>query len=123
MGVQGCSIRMRLITVQCIMMIIFQNKLIYLPYIPYGARKETIQDYTPQLLGLDWTTSEVRTRDGKKLSTCVAEIRLVLLHAATLLTTVEKQSRRTGSDHRLLSGVSSIMLSSLNLKERVIYAV
>jgi len=31
---------MRLNMVQCIMLIIFQNKLIYLPYIPYGARKE-----------------------------------------------------------------------------------
>ena len=73
------------------MMIIFQNKLIYLPYIPYGARNETIQDYTPQLLGLDWTSTEVRTRDGKKLSTCVAEIRLALLQAVTLLTLFRKK--------------------------------
>lgn len=57
------------------MLIIFQNKLIYLPYIPVGARKESIQEYLPQLLGVDWTTSEVKTPDGKSLSTCVAEIR------------------------------------------------
>lgn len=73
------------------MTIIFQNKLIYLPYIPYGARKETIQDYTSDLLGPDWTTTEVRTRDGKKLSTCVTEIRLASLHAETLLTLFRKK--------------------------------
>ena len=42
------------------MLIILQNKLIYLPYLPPGARQETIEDYLPQLLGLDWTTTEVR---------------------------------------------------------------
>jgi len=72
-----------LISLQCLMLIIFQNKLIYLPYIPAGARKETIQEYRPQLLGFDWTTSEVRTRDGKSLSTCVAEIRLAICEAQT----------------------------------------
>jgi uncharacterized protein len=66
------------------MLIIFQNKLIYLPYIPLGARKEEIKDYRSQLLGYDWTTTEVRTRDGKKLSTCVAEIRLVHMRASEL---------------------------------------
>ena len=66
------------------MLIIFQNKLIYLPYIPLGARNEEIQDYSPQLQGYDWVTTEVRTRDGKKLSTCVAEIRLVHMHASEL---------------------------------------
>lgn len=73
------------------MMIIFQNKLIYLPYIPYGARKETIQDYTLHLLGVDWTTTEVKTQDGKKLSTCVTEIRLANPHAETLLTLLRKK--------------------------------
>jgi len=57
------------------MLIILQNKLIYLPYIPPGARQETIEDYKPQVLGLDWATTEVRTRDSKKLVACVAEIR------------------------------------------------
>ena len=71
-----CDKRMRLIMMQCLTLIIFQNKLIYLPYLPFGARKETIQDYTPGLLGLDWMTTKVRTRDGRKLSACVAEIRL-----------------------------------------------
>ena len=63
---------------QCMMLIILQNKLIYLPYIPSGARQETIEQYRPQLLGLDWTTTEVRTRDSKKLLACVAEIRFQL---------------------------------------------
>jgi uncharacterized protein len=84
-----CYKQARLNMVQCLMMIIFQNKLIYLPYIPYGARKETIQDYVPQLLGFDWTTLEINTRDDKKLTTCVAEIRFVQLHASTLLMPLE----------------------------------
>lgn len=72
-----CHKQARLNMVQCLMMIIFQNKLIYLPYIPYGARKETIQDYIPQLLGFNWATLEIKTRDGERLTTCTAEIRLV----------------------------------------------
>jgi hypothetical protein len=58
------------------MLILLQNKLIYLPYIPFGARKETIEAYKPQLLGFGWATSDIRTRDGKKLTACVEEIRL-----------------------------------------------
>jgi uncharacterized protein len=58
------------------MLIAFQNKLIYMPYIPPGARKESIKDYQPQLLGFDWSTAEVRTQDRKRLATCVAKIRL-----------------------------------------------
>jgi hypothetical protein len=65
--------QMRLIIVQCLTLIIFQNKLIYLPYIPFGA---------PQVLGVDWTVTKVKTRDGTKLSTCVAQIRLVHVHAS-----------------------------------------
>ena len=79
-----CDKEMRLNIVQCLTLIIFQNKLIYLPYLPFGARKETILDYTPELLGFDWMTPKVRTRDGRKLSTCVAEIRLVQVHGFQL---------------------------------------
>lgn len=79
-----CDKEMRLNTVQCLTLIIFQNKLIYLPYLPLGARKETIQEYESQLLGFDWTTTKVKTRDGRKLSTCVAEIRLVHVHGFQL---------------------------------------
>lgn len=67
------------------MLIAFQNKLIYLPYIPPGARNESLKDYQPQLLGFDWKTTEVKTRDGKRLGTCVAEIRLGSLPLGTLL--------------------------------------
>ena len=91
-----------LILLQCLMLIIFQNKLIYLPYIPVGARKETIQEYRTQLLGFDWTTSEVRTPDGKSLSTCVAQIRL-----AICMPQLNSQSKRGFSRDRsrILSGV------------------
>ena len=70
---------------QSLMLIAFQNKLIYLPYIPPGARNETIKDYHLQLLGFDWKTTEVRTRDGKRLGTCVAQIRLGSHPLGTLL--------------------------------------
>jgi len=80
--------------VQCLMLILFQNKLIYLPYIPLGARTETIKQYIPQLLGFDWTTAEIITRDGKKLTACVAQIRLTLLHPGTLITHLETKWRR-----------------------------
>ena len=91
-----------LILLQCLMLIIFQNKLIYLPYIPVGARKETIQEYRTQLLGFDWTTSEVRTPDGKSLSTCVAKIRLVIC-----MPQLNSQAKRGSSRDRsrILSGV------------------
>jgi hypothetical protein len=88
------------------MLIILQNKLIYLPYIPFGARQETIQEYRPQLLGFDWTTTEVRTRDGKKLVACVSEIRFQLPPVpATQLTAFQKANQRIGSGPRVFPGV------------------
>jgi hypothetical protein len=53
--------------------------------------ERTIQDYTSHLLGFDWTPTEVRTQDGKKLSTRVTEIRLASMHAETLLTLFRKK--------------------------------
>jgi hypothetical protein len=88
------------------MLIILQNKLIYLPYIPFGARQETIQEYSPQLLGFDWTTTEVRTRDGKKLVACVSEIRFLVPPVPAIpLTALQKANQHIGNGPRVFSGV------------------
>ncbi|SCV67245.1 BQ2448_5891 [Microbotryum intermedium] len=66
-------------TYKCTMMVLFQRKIIYLPFLPLGGRKETLlpaEDRSPQLEkelgGFDWTelecTSRARsTRWGRKV--------------------------------------------------------
>lgn len=45
-------------TWKCLMMVIFQNKIIYMPGLPPNARGERIEDYKNQCGGVGW--KEVR---------------------------------------------------------------
>jgi pimeloyl-ACP methyl ester carboxylesterase len=49
------------------MMILFQNKIIYMPYIPLGARGESIEEYVGQCGGVEWEKRTVVTGDGEVL--------------------------------------------------------
>ncbi|KDN64329.1 hypothetical protein CSUB01_05121 [Colletotrichum sublineola] len=61
-------------TQKCIAMVIFQNKIIYMPGLPPNARSERIQDYTKQCWGVPWEEKRVQAADGTDLALCVASM-------------------------------------------------
>lgn len=50
-------------TYKCLMMIIFQNKIIYMPSIPPFSRSEKVSDYEVQCRPVVWKEHEIQTAD------------------------------------------------------------
>ncbi|KAI3324504.1 alpha/beta-hydrolase [Xylariaceae sp. AK1471] len=63
-------------TWKCFMMVVFQNKIIYMPGLPPNSRWEKIHDYRDRLGGILWREERVRTADGKDLALCVSDLEL-----------------------------------------------
>ncbi|KAH7375217.1 Alpha/Beta hydrolase protein [Plectosphaerella cucumerina] len=59
---------------KCIMMVIFQNKIIYMPGMPPNARRERIADYASRCGGVRWEERRVKAADGTDLALCVARV-------------------------------------------------
>ncbi|KAI0882243.1 alpha/beta-hydrolase [Annulohypoxylon maeteangense] len=63
-------------TWKCFMLVIFQNKIIFMPGLPPNSRWEKIQDYIGRCAGVQWREERVRARDGTDLALCVADLDL-----------------------------------------------
>ncbi|KAI5917876.1 Alpha/Beta hydrolase protein [Camillea tinctor] len=63
-------------TWKCFMMVVFQNKIIYMPGLPPNARWEKIQDYANRLGGIHWREERIRARDGTDLALAVTDLDL-----------------------------------------------
>ncbi|KAI1103615.1 alpha/beta-hydrolase [Jackrogersella minutella] len=63
-------------TWKCFMLVIFQNKIIYMPGLPPNARWEKIQDYASRCAGIRWREERVRATDGTDLALCVTDVDL-----------------------------------------------
>ncbi|KAF6836486.1 Protein ABHD13 [Colletotrichum musicola] len=61
-------------TWKCFMMVVFQNKIIYMPGLPPTARRERIEDYEKQCWGVRWEEKRVQAADGTDLALCVASM-------------------------------------------------
>jgi uncharacterized protein len=59
---------------KCAMMVVFQNKIIYMPGMPPNARMEKIEDYAGQCGGTGWEEKRIRAADSTDLSLCVATL-------------------------------------------------
>ncbi|KAF4634082.1 hypothetical protein G7Y89_g4029 [Cudoniella acicularis] len=55
-------------TWKCFMMIIFQNKIIYMPGLPPNSRRETISEYHNQCGGIQWREERIKSLDGTRIS-------------------------------------------------------
>jgi uncharacterized protein len=53
------------------MMIVFQNKIIYMPGLPPNARREKISDYIGQCGGVMWNEIKIESTDKTQLALCV----------------------------------------------------
>ncbi|KAF1988592.1 alpha/beta-hydrolase, partial [Aulographum hederae CBS 113979] len=56
---------------KCCMMILFQNKIIYMPSVPPFSRSEKIDDYKGACFGVDWEEVRIKSLDGTRISLCV----------------------------------------------------
>lgn len=61
-------------TWKCCMMVVFQNKIIYMPGMPPNARWERIDDYAARCAGVRWREERVRAADGTNLALCVTDV-------------------------------------------------
>jgi pimeloyl-ACP methyl ester carboxylesterase len=53
-------------------MVLFQNKIIYMPSLPPGSRREKLEDYSKTWAGVIWEEQKIKSLDGTKLSIAVA---------------------------------------------------
>ncbi|PYH42523.1 alpha/beta-hydrolase [Aspergillus saccharolyticus JOP 1030-1] len=57
-------------TWKCIWIVLLQDKLLYLSWLPPLSRSETIAAYEPDCRPVQWTTQQIRSLDGTKLTVC-----------------------------------------------------
>ncbi|KAG9672339.1 putative alpha/beta superfamily hydrolase, partial [Aureobasidium melanogenum] len=53
-------------------MVLFQNKIIYMPSLPPGSRREKLEDYSKTWAGVSWEERRIKSLDGTKLSVAIA---------------------------------------------------
>ncbi|KAL3465202.1 Alpha/Beta hydrolase protein [Aspergillus heterothallicus] len=57
-------------TWKCFWIIVLQDKLLYLSWLPPLSRSESIADYAGEFRGVQWTEKSIRSLDGTKLALC-----------------------------------------------------
>jgi hypothetical protein len=58
------------------MMVVFQNKIIYMPGLPPTSRSERIADWANMCGGVQWTEETTVAADGTKLAMAVTTVSL-----------------------------------------------
>ncbi|KGO58921.1 hypothetical protein PEX1_090190 [Penicillium expansum] len=61
-------------TWKCFWIIIMQNKLLYLSWLPPFTRSEVISDYKAECRPVQWEEKQIRSLDGTKLAICEGQI-------------------------------------------------
>lgn len=57
-------------------MVLFQNKIIYMPFLPPNARSDTIEEYEAWCGGVKWSEKHIRSEDGIDIALAVTEVGL-----------------------------------------------
>ena len=58
------------------MMVLFQDKIIYMPGMPPFARSEKIEDYIKECEDVEWEERHIKSLDGTKIALCIGHIPL-----------------------------------------------
>lgn len=61
-------------TYKCLMMVVFQNKIIYMPSIPPFSRRERIEDYEAQCKPVRWQEKRIKAADGVDIALALASL-------------------------------------------------
>lgn len=56
------------------MMVLFQDKIIYMPSMPPFARSERMDDYTAMCKPVAWEERHIKSLDGTKISLCIGRL-------------------------------------------------
>ena len=59
---------------KCLMLVLFQHKIIYMPYLPPFARSETLADYAAQCGPVRWREERAMAADGVRLAMAVGRV-------------------------------------------------
>lgn len=59
---------------KCLLMVLFQNKIIYMPSLPPGSRRERLDEYAKTWAGVSWEEKKIKSLDGTKLSLAIARL-------------------------------------------------
>ena len=70
-------------TYKCSMMILFQNKIIYMPSVPPFSRSEKLSDYERQCAPIVWAEHRIKSSDGVELSVLFATMPKGSTHRGT----------------------------------------
>lgn len=57
---------------KCLLMVLFQNKIIYMPSLPPGSRREKLSDYSKTCGDVSWEEEKIKSLDGTKLTLAIA---------------------------------------------------
>lgn len=61
---------------KCFMMVVFQNKIIYMPGLPPNSRSEQIANWASRCGGIQWTEERTMAADGTDLAMAVTTVPL-----------------------------------------------
>jgi pimeloyl-ACP methyl ester carboxylesterase len=61
-------------TYKCAMMVVFQNKIIYMPSVPPFSRSEKVETYARSCMPAEWTKHELRSLDGTRIVAAVGKL-------------------------------------------------
>lgn len=59
---------------KCTMLVIFQNAIIYNPFLPPNARSLRIAEFASQCGGIQWREERIKSLDGTEIALCVADM-------------------------------------------------
>lgn len=60
-------------TWKCTMLVLFQNAIIYNPFMPPNARSMRIEEFARQCGGVQWREERIRSLDGTEIALCVSQ--------------------------------------------------
>lgn len=59
---------------KCLLMVLFQNKIIYMPFLPPGSRRERLQDYARSCGPVAWTEQHIKSLDGTRIALAIGKL-------------------------------------------------
>ncbi|GAB7353192.1 hypothetical protein MBLNU459_g3716t1 [Dothideomycetes sp. NU459] len=59
---------------KCILMVLFQNKIIYMPSLPPGSRREVLGNYAKMWGPVAWREQHIKSSDGTDLALCIGQL-------------------------------------------------
>ncbi|KAL4878321.1 Alpha/Beta hydrolase protein [Aspergillus karnatakaensis] len=82
-------------TWKCLWIIILQDKLLYLSWLPPFSRSDRIDEYQGECRGVTWVEKTIRSGDGTKLVVCEGEVDSVPTRKSIGSAEVGKMTKRT----------------------------